>query len=142
MEHPYFGETGVIVRIDTTLAGMPLYEIRLDRFPRQTFIRMTTDSLVFYDTERGTHVGKIPNKPKLGEHFVQGHIVFGTDPTNPFCSRTNVKAAWIIQRAWRCHRARKVAQRKRFELWLRAFDSQCSLYGMLADTNTLTRFVS
>jgi hypothetical protein len=46
--HKYEGYTGVICRIDETLLGLPLYEVKLDRFNRQTFARMTTDAFSTY----------------------------------------------------------------------------------------------
>jgi hypothetical protein len=138
-DHPFFGLTGTIVRIDQSITGVPLYEIKLDRMERQTFVRMTTDALVFYDKERGEHMGKVDKKPLLREKLVQPFVVFGTDPTNPFCGRKNVIAAWKIQQTFRRHRARKVASRLRYEFWQRAVDTQKTLYEQLSDTNTLTR---
>jgi hypothetical protein len=46
--HKYEGYTGIICRIDETLLGQPLYEVKLDRFSKQTFVRMTTDAFSTY----------------------------------------------------------------------------------------------
>jgi hypothetical protein len=138
-DHPFFGLTGIIVNIDQSIAGVPLYEIKLDRLDRQTFVRMTADALVYYDTDRGNHMAKVDKKPLLRDQLVQPFVVFGTDPTNPFCSRKNVIAAWTIQQAFRQYRARKVANRLRYEFWQRAVDTQKTLYEQMSDTNTLTR---
>ena len=45
-EHPFQGMTGIIVRIDESLPGKPLYEIKLDRTGRITNVRMTTEPLL------------------------------------------------------------------------------------------------
>jgi len=43
--HKYEGFTGIIVRIDQTLPGIPLYEVKLDRNGVITFVRMTVDPI-------------------------------------------------------------------------------------------------
>ena len=49
--HPYVGCTGVVTRIDKSIPGTPLYEVKLDGHGgRQTFVHMTTDALLTYMT--------------------------------------------------------------------------------------------
>jgi hypothetical protein len=76
-------------------------------------------------------------KPKLIE-FEQRAVIFGLDASDPFYSKKNVNAAWTVQRAFRVFRARKIASRKRYELWLRSAGRQWSLMNHLAETNTVT----
>lgn len=46
--HKFQGYTGVIVRMDTSLPGIPLYEVKLDRFLfKQTYVKMSTDGSFF-----------------------------------------------------------------------------------------------
>lgn len=75
-------------------------------------------------------------KPKLVE-FEQAPVIFGIDNSDPFYSKKNVSAAWTLQRAFRVFRAKKIASRKRYELWLRSAARQWSLMNHLAETNTL-----
>lgn len=132
--HKYEGYTGVICRIDETLLGVPLYEIKLDRFNKQTFLRMTTDA---YSTYAFTQpLTKVQVKPKLLE-YEQPSVIFGVDGSDPFFCKKNVNAVWTLQRAFRVFRARKIASRKRYELWLRSAGRQWSLLNHLAETNTL-----
>lgn len=134
--HRYAGYTGVIIRIDDSLLGVPLYEVKLDRYAnRQTFVRMTTDALTVYTSSQP--LAKISAKPFLTE-FKQPHKIYGLGKEDLFYCKKNVRAAWTIQRAFRMHRARKIARRKRFEFWSRSKAVQWSLINHLADTNTLT----
>ena len=132
--HKYEGYTGIISRIDETLLGTPLYEIKLDRFGRQTFARMTTDA---YSTYAFSHpLTKVQVKPKLLE-YEQPSVIFGVNGDDPFYSKKNVSAAWTLQRAFRVFRARKIASRKRYELWLRSAARQWSLLNHFAENNTV-----
>lgn len=133
--HKFEGYTGVISRIDETLLGLPLYEIKLDKFNRQTFLRMTTDAFNTYAAPQP--LTKIQVKPKLLE-YEQPTGIFGTNNDDPFYSKKNVKAAWTLQLAFRVFRAKKIASRKRYELWLRAAARQWTLMNHLAETNTVT----
>lgn len=76
-------------------------------------------------------------KPKLVE-FEQRPVIFGVDKDDPFYSKRNVNAAWTLQRAFRVFRAKKIASRKRYELWLRSAGRQWLLMNHLAETNTVT----
>lgn len=132
--HKYEGYTGIISRIDEGLLGVPLYEIKLDRFNRQTFLRMTTDAFNTYAFTQP--LTKIQVKPKLLE-YEQAAVIFGLNGSDPFYCKKNVSAAWTLQRAFRVFRARKIASRKRYELWLRSAARQWSLMNHMAETNTL-----
>ena len=47
--HPYVGCTGLVTRIDKSIPGTPLFEVKLDGHNgRQTFVHMTTDPLQTY----------------------------------------------------------------------------------------------
>lgn len=133
--HKYQGFTGTISRIDENLLGVPLYEIKLDRVAKQTFVRMTTDAFVTYNYTQP--LSKIQRKPALVE-YEPIPAIFGIDPEDPFFSKANVNAAWTVQRAFRVFRAKKIASRKRYELWLRSSARQFSLLYHLAETNTMT----
>lgn len=76
-------------------------------------------------------------KPKLIE-FEQRQVIFGLDKDDPFFSKKNVNAAWTLQRAFRVFRAKKMASRRRYELWLRSAARQWSLMNHLAESNTIT----
>ncbi len=136
--HAYYGLTGVIVRIDETLVGYPLYEIRLDRyFGRQTFLRMTTDPLLTY--EQIQPLTKIQTDPIIsGLHEHQYPAKFGLDATNEFYSKKNVYAAWTIQRAFRMHRSRRIVARVRYEHWRKNINRHHSLLLHLSESNALT----
>ena len=135
-DHKFIGETGVIARIDQSLPGIPLYEIKLDGFGgRLTFSHMTRDPLITYMDPQP--LNEINRWPKL-EGFKQPYVIYGVNEGDPMFTRRNISAAWTIQRAFRCHRSRKIAARKRFEYWLRSADRQWSFFTHLADTNTLT----
>lgn len=133
--HKYEGYTGVICRIDENILGIPLYEIKLDKFGRQTFLRMTTDAYSSYMYSQP--LTKVQVKPRLLE-YEQPSVIFGIDPDDPFYCKKNVNAAWTVQRAFRVFRSRKIASRKRYELWLRSAGRQWSLLSHMAETNTLT----
>ena len=133
--HAYFGHTGVITRIDETLVGMPLYEVKLDKFNRLTFVRMTTDPLGIY-TEKQP-LAKIQKLPSLEEYRLP-EWMFGTDAANEFYCEKNVLAAWTIQQVFRAYRSRKIVARRRYELWMRASARQWALSNHMADTNTLS----
>lgn len=135
--HPFYGLTGVIVRIDESLVGYPLYEIRLDRYFRQTYLRMTTDPLLTY--EQIQPLAKIQVDPYVsGLHEHQYPAKFGIDATNEFYTKKNVYAAWTIQRAFRMHRARKIVARVRYEHWRKNIHRHHSLLHHLSETNALS----
>jgi hypothetical protein len=73
---------GIIIRKDFSLPGLPVYEIRLDRLQRQTFIRMTTDALEIYQ-EQNAHLAKIDSIPKLFPSKYYNRQIFGLDETKP-----------------------------------------------------------
>lgn len=64
--------------------------------------------------------------------------MYGLNPLNPFYKRANVDAALIIQRAYRVHRSRTIAARKRYEMWSRAAALQGSMIAHLSEANALT----
>lgn len=134
--HPFVGYTGIIVRIDSSLVGFPLFEVKLDAFlNRQTFVKMTTDPVVVYNVVQP--LVKIEKLPIL-IGFEQKNIVYGLNPDDPECASNFVEASWIIQRAYRIYRSKKIAARKRYEMWLRSIDMQISLYNHLKESNSLT----
>lgn len=132
--HPFEGYTGVIVRIDESVQGNPLYEVSLDKFNRQTFVRMTTDPLKMYETVQP--LGKIANYPPLPP-IRHKHIVFGLSPNDPFFDKNHVTAAWKIQSAFRMHRARRMVARKRYEHWMQNIARQTVLLETLSESNAL-----
>jgi hypothetical protein len=134
--HPFCGFTGIIVRIDSSLVGFPLFEVKLDAFlNRQTFVKMTTDPVVVYNVVQP--LVKIEKLPIL-VGFEQQNVVYGLFPDDPEFASNFVEASWIIQRAYRIYRSRKIAARKRYEMWLRSIDMQMSLYNHLKESNSLT----
>eukprot|EP01035_Chromulina_nebulosa_P020505 gene20505-26599_t len=98
-EHPFQGMTGIIVRIDESLPGKPLYEIKLDRTGRITNVRMTTEPLLIYLFSQP--ITKIRKRPRLLELRTE-HEIYGLDPSDPDLSSLRVDAAWTLQRAYRC----------------------------------------
>lgn len=133
--HPYVGYTGQVTRIDTSIPGTPLYEVKLDGLKRQIFVNMTTDALTTYKDVQP--LAKIDKKPKLRDFF-QPFVLYGVNEGDPMFNRRNITAAWTIQRAFRVYRAHKLVARKRYESWVRACDMQGSFFSHLAETNTLT----
>lgn len=133
--HKYAGYTGAVSRIDETLLGAPLFEVRLDRFPVQTFVRMTTDALYRYLDHQPLQ--KIESKPLLSE-YVPRVPIFGLNKDQPFFSKRNIKAAWTIQRTYRAYRGRKMAAKRRYELWIQSSARQWSMVNHMAETNTLS----
>lgn len=132
--HPYEGYTGIIVRIDDSVQGNPLYEVSLDRFKRQTFVRMTTDPLKIYEVMQP--LAKITLRPDL-PLLSSSSAVFGLEPLNPFFCKSNVNAAWAIQSAFRMHRARRIVARKRFEHWSANVARQEALVAHFSQSNSL-----
>ena len=138
-DHPHRGRTGIIVRIDTSIPGQPLYEIKLDHTPAATFVMMTTDALQMYQNRQP--LTRIQKNPPLGNYLatLQKPIYGLVDPKeDPFYDGNRIDAAWIIQRGWRQYRARKIAARLRYEVWARAADTHRSWVNTLANTGTLT----
>jgi hypothetical protein len=135
--HPFHGYSGVISRIDESLVGTPLFEVRLDRFPRQTYVRQTTDPLVTYQGLQP--LAKIQKDPKYPMHnpFLYPAI-FGLDGTNDFYCKKNVYAACTIQRAFRVYRSGRIVARVRYEHWRKCINRQHSLLHHLAETNSLS----
>jgi hypothetical protein len=133
----YCGRTGVIVRIDTSIPGDPLYEVKLDHNQQTTFVMMTTDALTIYTKKQPLkRIIKVP----ITDGFMNNRPIpiYGINKDDPFYSGPRVDAAWAIQLFWRQYRARKIAARLRFELWVRSADTQRALISTLANTNTLT----
>lgn len=130
--HPYQGYTGRVTRIDDSLIGLPLYEVKLDHKGILTFTRMTTDSLLAYTSTQP--LVKIEKHQKLINFKSHEYA----DIDDPFFSKKNMFAAWKIQCAYRCYRAKKIVNRSRYEFWLRSISRQWSLYNHLSETNTLT----
>ena len=135
VSHPYVGYTGQVTRIDTSIPGTPLYEVKLDGLKRQIFVNMTTDALMTYKEVQP--LAKIEKKPKLRDFF-QPFVMYGVNEGDPMFNRRNITAAWTIQRAFRVYRAHKLVARKRYEMWVRSCDMQGSFFSHLAETNTLT----
>jgi hypothetical protein len=136
--HTFYGLTGIIVRIDESLVGNPLYEIRLDRYSRQTHLRMTTDPIMCY--EQIQPLSKIQLDPDIAgdPHAHQYPSKFGLDPTSEFYSKKNVYAAWTIQRAFRVFRAKKIVARVRYEHWRKNINRHHSLLHHLSEANALS----
>ncbi|RYH31298.1 hypothetical protein EON65_02940 [archaeon] len=132
--HPYEGYTGVIVRIDDTVQGNPLYEVSLDKVNKQTFVRMTTDPLKIYETMQP--LAAIENYPSL-PMLTAATEIFGMRDDDPYYCKKNIYAAWTIQRAYRMHRARQIVGQKRFEHWKQCITRQHSLILHLSDSNAL-----
>jgi hypothetical protein len=135
--HPFHGLTGIVVRIDETLLGAPLYEIRLDRYERQTHLRMTTDPIVMY--EQIQPIAKIQINPQVDNpHAHRYSSIFGIDNENEFFSKKNVYAAWTIQRAFRMHRSRRIVARVRFEHWRKNINRHYSVLHHLSEANAFS----
>ncbi len=133
--NPFYGCTGIVVRIDTSIPGVPLIEVKIDGKQQQGFVMMTLDALQAYTKPQP--LAKVKRKPVL-TGFKQPFVVFGLSEDDPFYQYKNVVAAWTIQRAFRMHRARKITARKRYELWVRSGDIQNVLFNCLSDSNSLT----
>ena len=133
--HPYCGFTGIVMSIDSTVPGLPLHEIKLDFNGKMTFCTMTADAIQFYT--RPQPVGRIEKKPTL-VGFNQPFVIYGVNEEDPLFKSNNVDAAWVIQRAFRVYRSRKLVARKRYEVWVRSSAVQANLYKQLSETNTLT----
>lgn len=104
------------MRIDKSLPGTPLYEVKLDRYQyRQTYVIMTTDAIACYENIQP--LAHIDDKPTLTN--LRWNRMYGYKPEDPFYKRSNVKAALKIQRAYRIFRSRKITARKRYEMWSR-----------------------
>lgn len=133
--HKYEGYTGVIVRIDDTLMGTPMYEIQLDHFSRQTFVQMTTDPLVTYLKHQPlTKINPVPDIKKAPCPTP----IFGLQSADKFYSKKNILAAWKIQRAYRTSRAKMIVGRKRYEHWKQCIARQQSLVNHLSEANCLS----
>eukprot|EP01038_Epipyxis_sp_PR26KG_P006206 gene6206-8548_t len=80
--HKYFGHTGIISRIDESLIGQPLFEIKLDRLPHSarapvvTFLKMSTDPLTIYLNTQP--VVEVAQRPKL-DIFKQPFRIYGLE---------------------------------------------------------------
>ena len=71
---------------------------------------MTTEALSTYSNPQP--LNRITKEPIL-EGFYDRRFpeIYGMNKENPFYDGNNIDAAWVIQRAWRCHRARNKAAR-------------------------------
>ena len=58
----------MVTRIDTTIPGTPLYEVKLDGFETQTYVNMTSDALLTYTQPQP--LTKVQTRPVL-ENFEQ-----------------------------------------------------------------------
>lgn len=134
--HQFEGCTGVIVRIDETLLGVPLYEIRLDQHEgRQTFVRMTTDPLYAYTYAQP--LAKITIDPSVDPSIFRVPY-FGVNPEDMLFTKKNITAALKIQMAYRVYRARCIVARKRYERWRRCVHRQLNFYSQFQDFNALS----
>lgn len=133
--HMYFGYTGLIIRIDTSLPGLPLYEIKLDRFNHKfTYVKMSASDLARSDSLAPlVHINR---RPRL--RYWKWKSLYGNNQQDPFYRRSNVDAAFVIQRAYRIYRAKKVAARVRYETWIRTAALHASFINQLSDMNSLT----
>ena len=137
MRHEYCGRTGVVSRIDTSIPGQPLYEVKLDHNNKGTFVMMTTDALNMYENPQP--LVRITKVPKIENYFENlPSPIYGLSKDDPFFAGPRVDAAWKIQLFWRQYRARKIAARIRFEVWSRSADCQRALISSFANNNTLT----
>lgn len=98
---------------------------------------MTTDALQIYTNIQP--LDKVENDPNLYSYLSSLRPpMFGTNRNNNFYDGKNVNAAWVIQRSYRMHRAKRTTARMRYEMWQRNADEQWSLYAQLADYNCIT----
>ncbi|CAM9115659.1 unnamed protein product, partial [Ectocarpus fasciculatus] len=135
-KHRYYGYTGLVMRVDSNVVGEPLYEVKLDALTKQTFVHMTTDALSTYLYQQP--LSRITRRPNMDLYLsTLRPILYGLS-SSPEHSRERVSAAWTIQRAYRCHVARKRVSRRRYELWTRRTDLQRSIIKQMTETNTLT----
>lgn len=135
--HNFCGRTGIVARIDTSIPGQPLYEVKLDHNQQGTFVMMTTDALNMYENAQPlTRITKIPKVEGYFEYLPPP--IYGLNKDDPFFDGNRVDAAWKIQLFWRQHRARKIASRIRFEVWTRSADTQRALISTFSSNNTLT----
>jgi hypothetical protein len=96
LEHQYCGRTGVVVRIDTSIPGQPLYEIKLDHSGVTTFVMMTTDALQVYSNPQP--LIRITKVPVLGNYLkTRMQPIYGLKKDDPFFDGKRVDAAWCIQ---------------------------------------------
>jgi hypothetical protein len=135
--HQFYGYTGIIVRVDTSIPGQPLYEVRLDHLSRQTFVHMTTDGLSFY-MEQPQPLTRIIKFPDSAPYIFHRRPVVFTGSDSPEESKVCISAAWTIQLCYRRYAARKRVKKRRYEVWIRQADAQRSLMNLLESTNTLT----
>jgi hypothetical protein len=122
------------------LRSKPLYEIKLDRFPKKLiYIEMTTDPWLNYLYTQP--LVKINNNPKIPkkwffnnqkEHFFE---IFGLQKKSNFYNKKNILAAWTIQRAFRVYKSKKIVERRRYEVWKQSIAIQSSLVHNLIEAN-------
>lgn len=130
--HNFEGYTGTIVRIDESLLGVPLYEVKLDKFPRQTYVRMTADPLQAY--LRFQPLAKITKNP-----VISSTSLALADEMSPFLpTKRNNKAATKIQNCFRKFRSRSIVARRRYEHWLQNIDRHRSFLSHFSESNTLS----
>ena len=137
--HRFFGFTGIVVKVDPTVFGHPLYEIKLDHFTRQTYVQMSRDAIDIYDDHTHQPLGRINRYPmlhKVSRERDKYNAIAALQDTR--YSRAQALKAATIQRAWRSYRAKKIAARKRYEFWHRAAMKQRSLLHLLKDRNIMT----
>ena len=90
--------------------GLPLFEVKLDAYDCLTYVLMDNSALVHYESTNSALTNST-SRPKLSaDDIKQPFVVFGLKGDDPFYSRRNANAAWTIQRAFRCYRARKVPE--------------------------------
>lgn len=131
--HSFEGFTGTIVRIDETLLGIPLYEVKLDKFPRQTYVRMTADPLLAY--LRFQPLAKITKNPVLQTTAL---APADDDATSVPKTKSNNRAAVKIQNTFRAFRSKSIVARRRYEHWLQNIDRHRSFLTHFSETNTLS----
>ena len=135
--HRYQGKTGMVVRVDSSIPGTPLYEVKLDEDGTQTFVNMTSDALTTYVNPQP--LVKVIKDPQLSNFFEQRlPEIYGMEKDDPFYDGNNIDAAWVIQRAWRQHRAHNKTARVRYEKWSQVFNQQKEFINLLGDHNALT----
>jgi hypothetical protein len=135
--HQFVGSTGSVVRIDASIPGQPLYDIKLDAMNSGvTYVMMTTDALMsFLHPQPLSKIKETPSIHHLGP--LRRMEIYGLYPDDPFHDGNNIDAAWVIQRAWRVHRSHHITARKRFEAWVRIYDAQATYLRTLSGSNCL-----
>eukprot|EP01041_Mallomonas_annulata_P000411 gene411-745_t len=140
--HKYFGYTGIVVRIDYSIPGNPLYEVKLDHFSRQTYVQMTRNAFdIYYKDQPLTRIERFPQlrRNKNKSYLINAITFFSKESYDKDYTAIQRGSVEVIQRAYRLYRSRKIADRKRFEYWNRAADKHSALLMQLSLMNATTQ---